>query len=106
MKNIDTTIDYEALLEEAKRVHRSYTENCDKYKDQYDTTPDENGNCNGFPKEVRETLEGFYNGWKKWIQENINDRGLHLRRNIMGAPIAIYLVVAGDDKAVYLAENI
>ena len=106
MKKIDTTIDYEALLEEAKRVHRSYTENCDKYKNQYDTTPDENGNCKGFPKDVRDTLKGFYDGWKKWIKENINDRGLHLRRNMMGTPIAIYLVVAGDDKSVYLAENI
>lgn len=106
MKNIDTTIDYEALLEEAKRVHRSYTENCDKYKDQYDPTFDENGNLRGFPKEVRDTLKGFHDGWKKWIQENINDRGLHLRRNMMGTPIAIYLVVAGNDEAVYLAENI
>ncbi len=72
----------------------------------HDPTFDENGNLRGFPKDVRDTLKGFYDGWKKWIQENINDRGLHLRRNMMGTPIAIYLVVAGDDKAVYLAENI
>ena len=105
MKNIDTTIDYEALLEEAKRVHKVYAERCDKHRSKYNARIDASGRIIGFPPAIKEELQKLYGDWCKWLNDNLKARGLHLKKNLMGAPIAIFAVLAGDEDAVCIAEN-
>ena len=89
---IDQSIDYDALLEEAKSQHAKYKANVDQFKDQYCYDP----NHIGFPKDIQAKVTAFYNEWLAWIDENITSKGLHLHTNILGAPCAISTTLAGE----------
>lgn len=88
---IDQSIDYDALLEEAKSQHAKYRANVDPFKSQYCCDPDHIG----FPKDIQAKITSFYNEWLAWLSENITSKGLHLHTNMLGSPCAISITLAG-----------
>ena len=97
MKNIDTTIDYDALLEEAKEQYRAYNGELEKRRCFWNPDPDNYG----FPESIQKEVEAFHKKCVEWEKENITSKGLILKMNLVGAPIAILAVLAGDTSKYY-----
>ena len=80
---LDTTIDFEALLGQAKSRHVD----CQmQLKDlEKDPSPD-----------ARKKISRICDDYSRWVQRNIRDKGLTLETELFtGNPIAITAVVAG-----------
>ena len=97
MNTIDATIDYDALLEEAKEQYRAYNGELEKRREFWRTDPDDYG----FPELIQKEVETFTQKWVDWQRDSITSKGLILKKNIVGAPIAILAVLAGDTSKYY-----
>ena len=90
--NIDMTIDFDALLEEAKAKRKEYDEVIDKYRHTYIMEP---GLMDYYPDEVKPILIEARDKYLDWIDKNITKRGLSLELDMLSRPIAITAVLAG-----------
>ena len=97
MNTIDATIDYDALLEEAKEQYRAYNGELEKRRGFWNPDPDNYG----FPESIQKEVEAYHKKWEDWQTENITSKGLILKMNLVGAPIAILAVLAGDTSNYY-----
>lgn len=86
---IDFTIDFNALLEEAKAQRKIYEDTVKLLQKEYDVEK----MC--FPPEIQAKLKAALDKWRDWSKENINDLGLELNCDIMGRPVGISACLAG-----------
>jgi len=86
---IDLTIDFDALLKEAKVQYKAYTNTVDPLRTKYDVEK----HC--FPPEIQAKLQAAFDKWMDWCEENINSRGLTLNTNMLGQPIGISACLVG-----------
>ena len=86
---IDLTIDFNALLEEAKAQHKIYEDTVDPLRKKYDVET----MC--FSHEIQAKLNAAFNKWLDWCEKNINSRSLELNCNMLGQPVGISACLAG-----------
>lgn len=86
---IDLTIDFNALLEEAKAQHKIYEDTVDPLRKKYDVET----MC--FSPEIQAKLNAAFDKWLDWCEKNINSRGLELNCNMLGQPVGISACLAG-----------
>ncbi len=92
--NLNLTLDFEALLKEAQKRHKAYTDDVDQYRHFYIVDPNDPSRM-GFPKDIKEKITAAYEKWTDWCEENIISNGLTLHTNIMGSPIGISALLVG-----------
>jgi hypothetical protein len=90
---IDYSIDFDALLLEAQKKYKEYTEYVDQYRTFY--VIDVHEGPKGFPKDIQRKIDSAYRAWTDWCKENVDSRGLHLCTNMLGIPTGISAVLAG-----------
>lgn len=86
---IDLTIDFNALLEEAKSQHKVYVDTVNPLRSKYDVEK----HC--FPPEIHAKINAALDKWMNWCGKNINTRGLELNCNMLGQPVGISACLAG-----------
>jgi len=91
MSKIDLTIDFDALLEEAKQKRKEYDDVIDKWRHTYIAEP----GILDYPPEVKPILKAARDKYIDWLTDNITGRGLKLEEDMFGRPVAISAILAG-----------
>ena len=86
---IDLTIDFDALLKEAKAQYKIYKNTVEPLRKKYNVEK----NC--YSPEIRIELNAAFDKWMDWCQQNINNLGLELNCDMFGKPVGISACLAG-----------
>ena len=91
---VDLTIDFNALLEEAKAQRKVYEDTVELLKKKYvDEKYLDEKTC--YSPEIQAEINAAFDKWMDWCQKNIYDRGLELNCNMRGIPVGISACLAG-----------
>lgn len=94
--NIDLTIDFDALLEEAKAKRKEHDDVCATWRHTFFCKELKSGGLKmGYPPKVAAIIYKSYDKWEQWVKTNIHDRGLELELDMLNRPTAITAVLAG-----------
>jgi len=94
--NIDLTIDFDALLEEAKAKRKEHEDVIAKWRHTWSCKELKSGGLKmGYPPKVTAIIHKSADKWEQWVKTNIHDRGLELWDDALGMPVAITAVLAG-----------
>ena len=91
---IDFTLDFDAILEEAKQKRKEYDDIVDKHRHTYNCDP----SVMSYPPKVKPILKAAHEKWLAWVKANITSRGLGLVEDALGRPTAITAVLAREIK--------
>jgi hypothetical protein len=89
--NIDFTIDFDKLLQEAQLKREEYEKTVDSVRPSYICDPA----VMDYPPAEKNVLKAARKAWLAWVDANITSRGLDLHEDMLGRPIAITAVLAG-----------
>ena len=94
--DIDLTIDFDALLEEAKAKRKEFDDVRAKWSHTFSCKELKRGGLKmGYPPKVVAIIHESLDKWNQWVKTNIHDRGLELWDEVLGNPCAITAVLAG-----------
>ena len=82
------------LLDEAKAKHQEYACKIDECRPFYKI--DFGNGVMGYPPEIQEKVDQATRNWTTWVHDNIEGRGLTLETDMLGAPVAIIAILAGQ----------
>ena len=93
---IDFTIDFDALLEEAKAKRKEHDDVIDKWRHTWHCKELKSGRLKmGYPPKVDAIIHKSADKWEQWVKTNIHDRGLELLVDMHNRPTAITAVLTG-----------
>lgn len=84
--------DFDALLCLAQAKHEEYERAMQLYQCTYVAKPE----VLGYPDNVKSILHAAREKWDGWIKKNIKGRGLDLEADMLGRPVGISAVLAGE----------
>lgn len=89
---IDFETDFDALLCLAQAEHEKYEKVVDEHRHTYAAKPE----ALGYPDDVKSILRAAREKWDGWIKKSIKDRGLDLEEDMLGRPVGVSAVLAGE----------